>query len=182
MLPDLSGSHIIILVVAALIVIGPKDLPSFLRKVGQFMGKLRGMANEFRSSFDEMARQSELDDLRKEVEAMRAAAGQPISDLRNATSEFEGHLMQPLISTTSSEHAALDATADVAPLAESEAAPAKRTATKAKSVAKTKSTAKSKAPAKAKSDAKPKATPTKAPVKKTPIKKVKAKTPAEPGA
>ena len=38
------------------------------------MGKMRGMTNEFRASFDEMARQSELDELRKEVEAMRNAA------------------------------------------------------------------------------------------------------------
>jgi len=74
MLTDLSGYHIIILIVVALIVVGPKDLPRMLRKAGQFMGKMRGMANEFRSSFDEMARQSELEDLRKEVEAMRQAS------------------------------------------------------------------------------------------------------------
>src|SRR6476661_5853326 len=75
MLTDLSGYHIIILIVVALIVVGPKDLPRMLRKAGQFMGKMRGMANEFRSSFDEMARQSELDELRKEVEALRTGQG-----------------------------------------------------------------------------------------------------------
>ncbi len=74
MLPDLSPTHILIVVVVALVVVGPKDLPMLLRKIGQFMGKMRGMANEFRASFDEMARQSELDELRKEVEAMRASA------------------------------------------------------------------------------------------------------------
>ena len=74
MLPDLSPAHILIVVVVALIVVGPKDLPLLLRKIGKFMGKMRGMANEFRASFDEMARQSELDDLRKEVEAMRQAS------------------------------------------------------------------------------------------------------------
>jgi sec-independent protein translocase protein TatB len=74
MLPDLSGSHILIVLIAALIFIGPKDLPTFLRKVGKVVGKMRSMANEFRASFDEMARQSELDDLRKEVEAMRQAS------------------------------------------------------------------------------------------------------------
>lgn len=74
MLPDLSPTHILIVLVVALIVVGPKDLPMLLRKVGKFVGKMRGMANEFRASFDEMARQSELDDLRKEVEAMRQAS------------------------------------------------------------------------------------------------------------
>jgi sec-independent protein translocase protein TatB len=77
MLPDLSPTHILIFVIVAIVVVGPKDLPMLLRKVGQFMGKMRGMANEFRASFDEMARQSELDDLRKEVEAMRQAANNP---------------------------------------------------------------------------------------------------------
>ncbi|MDB5458409.1 MAG: tatB [Caulobacteraceae bacterium] len=81
MLPDLSPAHILIVVVVALIVVGPKDLPMLLRKIGQFMGKMRGMANEFRASFDEMARQSELDELRKEVEAMRVAASAATPDL-----------------------------------------------------------------------------------------------------
>ena len=56
--------------------VGPKDLPVLMRRVGQMLAKARAMANEFRSSFDEMARQSELDDLRKEVEALRS--GQPV--------------------------------------------------------------------------------------------------------
>jgi sec-independent protein translocase protein TatB len=71
MLPEVGGLEYLVIAVVALIVVGPKDLPVMLRKVGQFVGKLRGMAAEFRASFDEMARQSELDDLRKEVEAMR---------------------------------------------------------------------------------------------------------------
>lgn len=62
--------------VVALVVVGPKDLPMLMRKVGQFLAHMRGMAAEFRASFDEMARQSELDELRREVEAMRT--GQPL--------------------------------------------------------------------------------------------------------
>ncbi len=71
MLPEVGGLEYIVIIAVALIVVGPKDLPVMLRKVGQWVGKLRGMAAEFRASFDEMARQSELDDLRREVEAMR---------------------------------------------------------------------------------------------------------------
>jgi sec-independent protein translocase protein TatB len=63
--------ELMIAAVVALVVVGPKDLPILLRRFGQFMAKLRGMAAEFRASFDEMARQSELDELRKEVEALR---------------------------------------------------------------------------------------------------------------
>lgn len=71
MLPEIGATELMVIAAVALIVVGPKDLPVLLRKVGRFMAKLRGMAAEFRASFDEMARQSELDELRKEVEALR---------------------------------------------------------------------------------------------------------------
>src|SRR5215217_5070986 len=72
MLPEIGATELLVIAAVALIVVGPKDLPILLRKLGQFVAKLRGMASEFRASFDEMARQSELDELRKEVEAMRS--------------------------------------------------------------------------------------------------------------
>jgi sec-independent protein translocase protein TatB len=73
MLPEGRWLELMIAAVVALVVVGPKDLPILLRKLGQFMARVRSMAAEFRASFDEMARQSELDELRKEVEAMRKA-------------------------------------------------------------------------------------------------------------
>ena len=74
MLPGIGSSELFLIALVALIVVGPKDLPVMLRKLGQFVAKLRGMANEFRASFDEMARQSELDELRREVEALRSGS------------------------------------------------------------------------------------------------------------
>ena len=72
MFPEGRIGEFLIVAVVALVFVGPKDLPVLLRKLGQFMAKVRSMAAEFRASFDEMARQSELDELRKEVEAMRS--------------------------------------------------------------------------------------------------------------
>ena len=148
MLPDLSAAHIFILVVVALIVVGPKDLPAMLRKIGQFMGKLRGMANEFRASFDEMARQSELDELRKEVEAMRAAAGNPTAHIGR---EVENLITDP----GNPDHVAvgeLPASFSIdppAPAPEASILPPK-TKPKGEGKAKAASTAKAKTPAKAK--------------------------------
>jgi sec-independent protein translocase protein TatB len=73
MFPEGRALEFLIAAVVALIVVGPKDLPVLLRKLGQFMARVRAMAAEFRASFDEMARQSELDELRKQVEEMRHA-------------------------------------------------------------------------------------------------------------
>ncbi len=67
----IGTGELLVIAAIALIVVGPKDLPVLMRKVGQFIARMRGMASEFRASFDEMARQAELDELRKEVEALR---------------------------------------------------------------------------------------------------------------
>src|SRR5882672_1676970 len=68
---DLSWGHIFLVLVVALVVVGPKELPRLMRTIGQWMGKARAMADQFRKSFDDMARQSELDELRKEIENLR---------------------------------------------------------------------------------------------------------------
>ncbi|MDZ4363341.1 Sec-independent protein translocase protein TatB [Brevundimonas sp.] len=83
--PGIGGLEILVIGLVALLVVGPKDLPLLMRKVGQVMAKARGMANEFRASFDEMARQSELDELRKEVDALRRGQGiHPLGEEANA--------------------------------------------------------------------------------------------------
>lgn len=81
MLPSLGFQEILLLGVLALVVIGPKDLPLLLRKLGRWTAKLRGMAQEFRTGFDELARQAELDELKKEVEALRRTTN--LSSLAN---------------------------------------------------------------------------------------------------
>jgi sec-independent protein translocase protein TatB len=62
---DIASSELMLVVLVALLVIGPKDLPRVLRVVGKWVGKARGVAAHFRSGFDEMIRQSELEELEK---------------------------------------------------------------------------------------------------------------------
>jgi sec-independent protein translocase protein TatB len=71
MLPGVGFSELVVLAVIALLVVGPRDLPLMLRKLGRQMAKMRALANEFRTGFDELARQAELDELKREVEALR---------------------------------------------------------------------------------------------------------------
>jgi sec-independent protein translocase protein TatB len=85
---DLSWSHILLLLVITLVVVGPKDLPKMMRTVGRWTGKARAMANQLRKSFDEMARQSELDELRAEIQALRQ--NRPLADI-------EHHLNQSIL-------------------------------------------------------------------------------------
>ena len=83
---DIASSELLLVVLVALLVIGPKDLPKALRFVGKWVGKARGVAAHFRSGFDEMVRQSELEDLEKKWKAeneriMRAHPADPRADV-----------------------------------------------------------------------------------------------------
>ena len=80
-----SWQHILILLVVMLVVVGPKDLPRLMHMMGKWAAKARNMANEFRRSFDEMARQAELDELRKEIEDLKK--NNPITEVANSVAE-----------------------------------------------------------------------------------------------
>jgi len=86
---DLTSSKLLILAVVALIVVGPKDLPALLRTLGRYMGMIRRQANEFRAQFDDAMRESELADLKKEVENIGRDTQET---LRDATQSVETHL------------------------------------------------------------------------------------------
>ncbi|MEP7349992.1 MAG: Sec-independent protein translocase protein TatB [Sphingorhabdus sp.] len=66
---DIASSEFLLVMLVALVVIGPKDLPRVLSAVGKWVGKARGVAAQFRSGFDEMVRQSELEELEKQWQA-----------------------------------------------------------------------------------------------------------------
>ena len=77
---DIAWSELFVILVVALIVVGPKDLPKLMRKVGQWTGRARSMADQFRRSFDDMARQAELDELRSQVNKMKSAVTNPMTE------------------------------------------------------------------------------------------------------
>lgn len=66
----IDSPELLVIAVVALVVIGPKELPNLLRGWGKWMAKMRGMASEFRGHVDEMVRQSELDDVKKQLDAV----------------------------------------------------------------------------------------------------------------
>ena len=66
---DLTSSKLLLLAVVALLVIGPKDFPMLLRAIGKYMGIIRGHAKEFRAQFDEAMRDSEIGQIKKDMES-----------------------------------------------------------------------------------------------------------------
>lgn len=167
MLPEIGAAELLIIAAVALIVVGPKDLPLLMRRIGQFMAKVRSMASEFRASFDDMARQSELDDLRKEVEAMRRGQFADMSIADGAMTEAAGDIEKSLAdvgvqlhSPTGYENTVEPPPPEPEPQPAAEPAPKparKPRAAKPKAAAAPKAAAKPKAAATPKTAAKPRA-------------------------
>jgi sec-independent protein translocase protein TatB len=65
---DIGWSEMAVIMLVALVVIGPKDLPRLARNLGQWVAKGRAMAREFQRSLEDMAREAELDDVKREIE------------------------------------------------------------------------------------------------------------------
>jgi sec-independent protein translocase protein TatB len=64
---DLSWGEILVIGAVAVIFIGPKELPGALRAAGKWIGKARMMAREFQNNVDDMIREAELDEVKKQV-------------------------------------------------------------------------------------------------------------------
>lgn len=62
---DVASSEVIILGAVALLVIPPKDLPKAMRVAGYWVGRVRGVARQFRTGFDSMVREAELLEMEK---------------------------------------------------------------------------------------------------------------------
>ena len=79
---DLGWSELLLIAVLALVVVGPRDLPRMMRMAGQYMAKARRMAREFQATFDELAKETEVDELRREVAALKSQATAPLTEMR----------------------------------------------------------------------------------------------------
>jgi len=165
---DIGWSELLVVAIVAIVVVGPKDLPKLMRTFGFYAGKVRRMAADFQRQFHEAMAESEADEVRKNIEAIR--------DNMGTTADFDAPLNRPLM-TGEAPRTALGAPPLAAQQAEEPArrrkrAPAKTVAKTAAKPAKRKA-AKSAPPPKTKARAAPKAAPRKA-------SKPKAKPKAKP--
>lgn len=71
LLPQFGFFELIMVAVIALIIVGPEDLPKLMRMAGRTLAQARRMAAEFTSAFDDMARETEMKELREEIESLK---------------------------------------------------------------------------------------------------------------
>ena len=95
---DMSWGEVMVIGGVALIVIGPKDLPKALRTVGQMTTKVRRLASEFQSQFNEAMREAELDDVRREVADLNrqvSTATSSFNPIQTIRDELKGAVETP---------------------------------------------------------------------------------------
>jgi sec-independent protein translocase protein TatB len=118
----LGWGEMVVIGIVALIAIGPKELPTVLRTLGQWMGKVRRMANEFQGQFQEALREAEFADLKKHADDISSSVNEfsnidPLADMqKDVEREFAE---TPMTDSTAPVTPAVDA-ADPAALPEPE--------------------------------------------------------------
>jgi len=75
---DIGWSEILIIVVVAIVVVGPKDLPRLMGTFGRYAGKLRRAAADFQRQFDDAIRETEVKKAMETVRAEAASLDQPV--------------------------------------------------------------------------------------------------------
>ena len=114
----IDSPELLVIAIVALVVIGPKELPGLLRTWGRWMAQMRGMASEFRGHVDEMIRQTELDDVKKQLTG--ASDGLDLKSL-DPTQQIRQHVQEGLAEGEKAFNEAK--TSFDNPLAEPESAP-----------------------------------------------------------
>jgi Tat protein translocase TatB subunit len=89
---DIGWWELLVVGMVALVVVGPRELPTLLRTIGRYVGMAKRQADEFRSQFDDALRESEFNDLRNEMNEIK-------SDVTTSMDEAQQSLNKELSET-----------------------------------------------------------------------------------
>ena len=87
---DIGWPELFIIAVVVLLVVGPKDLPKVLRTVGHLVGKVKAITREFRGHVDDMIRDSELEDVRDQINSAGESSLEALKENIIHPNEIEG--------------------------------------------------------------------------------------------
>jgi len=117
---DIGGGELVVIGIVALVAIGPKELPTVLRTVGRYMGKIKRMSAEFQGQFQEALREAELADLTKHAEDLKST----VSDFTSFDPMAETPTHTPAVDGATAEAVASAAAADTTAVETATAEPA----------------------------------------------------------
>jgi len=116
---DIGAAELLVILIIAVLVIGPKDMPMAMRHAGRWIGKVRRVSSHFRTGVDAMVREAELEDMEKKWKAQNEEI------MKRSAAEIDGAKGESLM--TGPPPAAADAESAVSEPVEPAPAPAKPT-------------------------------------------------------
>lgn len=102
---DIGMAEMAVIGVVALIVVGPKDLPQMFRRVGQFVGKARGMARDFQRAMEQAADDSGVGDVAADVKRAASMKNLGLDDIKTTMNDYKTSF-EPKKVDAAREHAA----------------------------------------------------------------------------
>jgi len=107
---DFGSGELVVIGVVALVAIGPKELPGLLRTVGQAIGKLRRMAGDFQSQFNDAMREADMADAQKMVSDIKSDFSTTMSGMGSMSPPIM--MAAPNMTETASESSSSDSAAN----------------------------------------------------------------------
>ena len=92
---DIGATELLLVVVVAIVIIGPKDLPLALRAAGRWIAKIRRVSGHFRAGVDAMIREAEMEEMQKEWARQNEAIMKAHPNAEMGNVEMEGDLPPP---------------------------------------------------------------------------------------
>ncbi|MEP3245211.1 MAG: Sec-independent protein translocase protein TatB [Sneathiella sp.] len=117
---DIGWSEMVFVAIIAVLVIGPKDLPRTIATIGKYIRKARGLARDFQSGIDDLAKDAELDDLKKSIQGETdfdikkqiEDAVDPTGDFNTMFEDIKPEIKDPPISDADSSEKTAPATVE----------------------------------------------------------------------
>jgi sec-independent protein translocase protein TatB len=86
---DIGWTELVLIGVAALIFIGPRDLPEMFRTLGRFTAKLRSMSREFSRAMEQAANESGVKDVAKDIRNVTSPGNLGLNAVKESVAKFE---------------------------------------------------------------------------------------------
>ena len=106
---DIGFQELLVIVIVAVLVIGPKDMPMAMRTAGRWIGKVRKVSSHFRTGIDAMVREAELEDMEKKWKAQNEEI------MRRSAAATEANAGEPVMTGPPPVDAPVDAPAPQTP-------------------------------------------------------------------